>query len=410
MLAGHRSLRLAILNACEGARSSPSDPFAGVAQTLIQQSIPAVVAMQFEITDDAAITFAHEFYGAVADGYPVDAAVAESRRAIYAQGNEVEWGTPVLYMRSPNGQLFRVSALSDEAEREKAEREKAEREKAEREGRAGEGRAGEGRAGKAEREKAEREKAEREKAEREKAEREKAEREKAEREKAEREKAEREKAEREGRAGEGRAGEGRAEKAEREKAEREKAERRRPSGEGRAGEGRARRWEKAEREKAERRTTAAFLALGAALVVGAFGDWGIRGSSFKKQALLLVSQPDRDPSVPLFKSVGLVLLVLAAALTWAAMRRRRPVLGVLGATAVVCSILFVLNFYARAQNEAAQVNLLESIGWGTWVVVGAGLAIVILSLLPALRRHARVMTRVRNEGGGRGSDEALAGP
>ena len=30
-------------------------------------------------------------------------------RAIFAQGNEVEWATPVLYMRSPNGQLFRLA-------------------------------------------------------------------------------------------------------------------------------------------------------------------------------------------------------------------------------------------------------------------------------------------------------------
>jgi CHAT domain len=134
MLTGHRSLRLVILNACEGARSSSSDPFAGVAQTLIQQAIPAVIAMQFEITDDAAITFAHEFYGAVADGYPVDAALAESRRAIFAQGNEFEWATPVLYMRSPNGQLFRLARTSPEALQEAAERqvrEQAEKEAAE---------------------------------------------------------------------------------------------------------------------------------------------------------------------------------------------------------------------------------------------------------------------------------------
>jgi hypothetical protein len=105
-LHNHRSLRLAILNACEGARASRSDPFAGTAQSLVQQGIPAVIAMQFEITDDAAITFAHDFYTAVADGYPVDAAMVEARAAIFAQGNNIEWGTPVLYMRSPDGRIF----------------------------------------------------------------------------------------------------------------------------------------------------------------------------------------------------------------------------------------------------------------------------------------------------------------
>jgi len=109
MLSDHDSLRLIVLNACEGARGSSSNPFSGVAQSLIQQGIPAVIAMQFEITDDAAITFAQELYSAIADGYPIDAALAESRRAIFASGNDVEWATPVLYMRSPNGQLFDVA-------------------------------------------------------------------------------------------------------------------------------------------------------------------------------------------------------------------------------------------------------------------------------------------------------------
>ncbi|MCZ6626307.1 MAG: CHAT domain-containing protein [Deltaproteobacteria bacterium] len=106
LLHDHRPMRLAILNACEGARASRSDPFAGTAQSLVQQGIPAVIAMQFQITDEAAITFAHEFYGAVADDYPVDAALAEARKAIFAQGNGLEWGTPVLYMRCPDGHIF----------------------------------------------------------------------------------------------------------------------------------------------------------------------------------------------------------------------------------------------------------------------------------------------------------------
>ncbi len=109
ILHDHRSLRLAILNSCEGARTSTSDPFAGTAQSLIQQGIPAVVAMQFEISDDAAIVFAHEFYAAIADGYPVDAASAEARKAMFTSNPDVEWGTPVLNMRSPDGMVFEVT-------------------------------------------------------------------------------------------------------------------------------------------------------------------------------------------------------------------------------------------------------------------------------------------------------------
>lgn len=104
----HRSLRLAVLNSCEGARSSPQDPFSGVASGLVAQGLPAVIAMQFEITDQAAIAFAQEFYEAIADGYPVDAALAEARKTLYTLGNDVEWGTPVLHMRAADGRIFDI--------------------------------------------------------------------------------------------------------------------------------------------------------------------------------------------------------------------------------------------------------------------------------------------------------------
>lgn len=109
LLHDHRTLRLVVLNACEGGRASRTDPFAGSAQRLIQQDMPAVIAMQFEISDEAAISFAHDFYGALSDGYPVDAALSEARKTIYAMGNALEWGTPVLYMRAPDGKIFDVA-------------------------------------------------------------------------------------------------------------------------------------------------------------------------------------------------------------------------------------------------------------------------------------------------------------
>ncbi|WP_348267832.1 CHAT domain-containing protein [Edaphobacter paludis] len=112
ILRDHDSLRLAVLNACEGARQSNEDPFSGVAQSLCQQGLPAIIAMQFEISDDAAKAFAEEFYGAIADGYPVDAAVSEGRKALYTGSFGQEWATPVLYMRSPNGVLFDIQRRS----------------------------------------------------------------------------------------------------------------------------------------------------------------------------------------------------------------------------------------------------------------------------------------------------------
>jgi hypothetical protein len=103
-----KSLRLAVLNACEGARTARDDPFAGVAASLVQRDIPAVIAMQFEITDQAAIVFAEGFYEAIAVGFPVDAALAEARKSIFADHNDIEWGTPVLFMRVADGKIFDV--------------------------------------------------------------------------------------------------------------------------------------------------------------------------------------------------------------------------------------------------------------------------------------------------------------
>jgi uncharacterized membrane protein HdeD (DUF308 family) len=96
------------LNSCEGARGSESDAFSSTAATLVRRGIPAVVAMQYEITDRAAIEFSRDFYEALADSLPVDAAVTEARAAV-SMDSMLEWGTPVLYMHSPDGRVFDVA-------------------------------------------------------------------------------------------------------------------------------------------------------------------------------------------------------------------------------------------------------------------------------------------------------------
>jgi formylglycine-generating enzyme required for sulfatase activity len=109
LLHNHPSLRLALLNACEGARTAQNDPFAGVAQTLVQMGLPAVIAMQYAISDSAAVRFAREFYLALADGYEVDAALTEARTAVFASQGSAEWGTPVLFTRVQDGRVFDVA-------------------------------------------------------------------------------------------------------------------------------------------------------------------------------------------------------------------------------------------------------------------------------------------------------------
>jgi len=105
-----RSLRLAVLNMCEGARTSRTDPFVGVAGSLVHREIPAVVAMRSEISDEAAIVFASTFYRQLAAGSPVDASIAAARLAMFAEHtDDIEWGTPVLFMRVSDGRLFDLS-------------------------------------------------------------------------------------------------------------------------------------------------------------------------------------------------------------------------------------------------------------------------------------------------------------
>ncbi|MEA2002179.1 MAG: CHAT domain-containing protein [Actinomycetota bacterium] len=120
VLRDSRSMRLAVLNNCEGARTSDSDPFAGAAQSLIQKGLPAVAAMQFEVTDRAAISFAHEFYAGLSDGYPVDAALAEARKAIFQGATRYEFGSPVLYLSADDGVIFDIGSRTEEADHDDA--------------------------------------------------------------------------------------------------------------------------------------------------------------------------------------------------------------------------------------------------------------------------------------------------
>jgi len=115
------SLRLVVLNSCEGARATRIDPFSGTAQTLVRQGIPAVLAMQFEITDEAAITVASEFYESAAIGDPIDTALADARLKLFAlQEDGIEWATPVLYMRCSDGRIFDVAQTDTVINKQKA--------------------------------------------------------------------------------------------------------------------------------------------------------------------------------------------------------------------------------------------------------------------------------------------------
>ncbi|WP_344656346.1 CHAT domain-containing WD40 repeat protein [Catenulispora subtropica] len=116
ILGAHPTLRLVVLNACQSSAGSAEDGQAGLAAALVHAGLAAVVAMQFPITDDAAPVFGREFYGALAAGEPVDRCVRAGRAAItLANDASLEWGTPVLHLRSSDGLLFTVPGTAEHA-------------------------------------------------------------------------------------------------------------------------------------------------------------------------------------------------------------------------------------------------------------------------------------------------------
>ena len=134
ILRDHHTLRLAVINACEGARTANDS--SGVASSLMEYGLPAVIAMQFEISDVAAISFARCFYGSLARGNAIDTALADARLGMFADNHALEWATPVMFTSVDDGQLFALQGdVGIREERDREEREQREREAREREAR-----------------------------------------------------------------------------------------------------------------------------------------------------------------------------------------------------------------------------------------------------------------------------------
>ncbi len=114
LLADHRTLRLVVLSSCQGAKGSTRASFSSTALQVVRHGIPAVLAHQYDISDEAAITLSRTFYAALAAGMPVDTALGEARKAISLGGGQsLEWGTPVLHLHAPDGVLFQLTPPDD---------------------------------------------------------------------------------------------------------------------------------------------------------------------------------------------------------------------------------------------------------------------------------------------------------
>ena len=106
LLRDHFSLRLVTLAACEAVRTPTTNPYLTIAANLIRRGVPAVVATHSSLSATATTTFANTFYRLIADFVPVDLAMNETRRVLVGDQHKAAWGLPVLFMRSPEGQLF----------------------------------------------------------------------------------------------------------------------------------------------------------------------------------------------------------------------------------------------------------------------------------------------------------------
>ncbi|GAA6617898.1 effector-associated domain EAD1-containing protein [Scytonema sp. NUACC26] len=90
--------------------------FNGVAQNLIGQGIPAVVAMQYLVGVDAASAFAEDFYLSLGQKESLAIALGNGQTAMGIEGDQ--WYRPVLYLRwedNDGGQLFKDSPLPSDS-------------------------------------------------------------------------------------------------------------------------------------------------------------------------------------------------------------------------------------------------------------------------------------------------------
>ncbi len=95
------------LQACEGGTLGSAKGLTGVASKVVQHNAPVVVAMQYPISNAAALAFACKFYERLTAGDPVDKAAQEGRRALWFRyPGQREFATPALFMRAPDGRLF----------------------------------------------------------------------------------------------------------------------------------------------------------------------------------------------------------------------------------------------------------------------------------------------------------------
>jgi tetratricopeptide (TPR) repeat protein len=105
-LLNRSGIPLMVLNACQSAQPDDRNPFASVASRLIEAGVGGVVAMNYSVLVETAKRLTREFYGALARGKSVSAAMDAARRDLFRD-------TKRLTLRRPHQDAELIIHLQD---------------------------------------------------------------------------------------------------------------------------------------------------------------------------------------------------------------------------------------------------------------------------------------------------------
>lgn len=106
-----KSLYLVFLSACQTSLAPASLSFLDIGSQLTANGLPSVIAMQFTVLNRSAMQFVSTFYQALGANKQIHDAVSEARNILSEAGlNQIDFATPVLFLRDPFLKIFHETA------------------------------------------------------------------------------------------------------------------------------------------------------------------------------------------------------------------------------------------------------------------------------------------------------------
>ncbi|RCJ39726.1 heterocyst differentiation protein [Nostoc minutum NIES-26] len=102
----NNSIQMAVFNSCWGAYTATSNTVGetgerNLAESLVKRGIRSVLAMSERIPDEVALTLTQLFYRNLSQGYPVDLCVSRVRQGLISAygSHQTYWALPILYLQ-----------------------------------------------------------------------------------------------------------------------------------------------------------------------------------------------------------------------------------------------------------------------------------------------------------------------